>query len=118
MDNLKIILINYLSRSLLFDRLDDSSDSDEEIEFNLIKVKARVNRTRPHRIEGYIETVNMYTAIEFQSHFRITLNSFEWLLRRMGPLLKSQRAAGRQTTDPKLQLLSFLWLIGTPDSFR
>ncbi|CAL1687638.1 unnamed protein product [Lasius platythorax] len=60
----------------------------------------------------------MSTASEFQSHFRVTVTSFQWLLNRIAPLLESTRAAGHQTTDPKRQLLAFLWLLATPNSFR
>ncbi|XP_070516177.1 uncharacterized protein [Cardiocondyla obscurior] len=60
----------------------------------------------------------MSTASEFQSHFRITVASFKWLLHKIAPLLESARAAGRQTTDPKIQLLAFLWLLATPDRYQ
>lgn len=126
MDNLKaasLIVISYLSRLILFDRISDSNDedSDEEIELYLHRLKARINNpaTRPHRIEGFIErVVDMSTASEFQSHFRITMINFQWFLNRIAPLLQSARAAGHQTTDSKQQLLAFLWLLATPDNFR
>lgn len=126
MDNLKavgLIMISYLNKLIFFDRSDsnDDEDSDEEMELYLHKFKVRINNpaTRPHRIEGFIERIiDMSTAAEFQSHFRITMTSFQWLLNRIAPLLESARAAGHQTTDPKQQLLTFLWLLATPDSFR
>lgn len=125
MDNLKaagFIMINYLSKLIFFDQNDNSDDdSDEEIELYLHRLKVRINnpRTKPHRIEGFIERViDVSTASEFQSHLRITITSFQWLLNRTAPLLESARAAGHQTTDPKRQLLAFLWLLATPDSFR
>lgn len=71
-------------------------DSDEEIELYLHRLKVRINnpRTKPHRIEGFIERViDVSTASEFQSHFRITITSFQWLLNRTAPLLESARAA-------------------------
>ncbi|CAL1671601.1 unnamed protein product [Lasius platythorax] len=91
------------------------------MELYLHRLKVRINNpaTRPHRIEGFIErVVDMSTASEFQSHFRVTVTSFQWLLNRIAPLLESTRAAGHQTTDPKRQLLAFLWLLATPNSFR
>jgi len=114
-------VINYLSKLIFFDQSSDEEDSDEEIEFYLHKLKVRINNPaiKPHRIEGFIErVVDMSTASEFQSHFRITMTSLQWLLNRIAPLLESARAAGHQTTDPKRQLLAFLWLLATPDSFR
>lgn len=124
MNNLKaagLIMINYLSKLIFFDQNDSNDDSDEEIELYLHRLKVRINnpKTKTHRIEGFIERViDMSTASEFQSHFRITITSFQWLLNRIAPLLESVRAAGHQTTDPKRQLLAFLWLLATPDSFR
>lgn len=127
MDNLKaagLIVISYLSKLIFFDRSSDNNDdkdSDEEMELYLHRLKVRINNpaTRPHRIEGFIErVVDMSTASEFQSHFRVTVTSFQWLLNRIAPLLESTRAAGHQTTDPKRQLLAFLWLLATPNSFR
>ncbi|XP_018406613.1 PREDICTED: uncharacterized protein LOC108771324 [Cyphomyrmex costatus] len=118
-----LTVISYLNKLIFFDRSIDSNneDSDEEMELYLHRLKVRINNavTKPHRIEGFIErVVDMSTASEFQSHFRITVTSFEWLLNRIAPLLESARAAGHQTRDPKIQLLSFLWLLATPDSFR
>lgn len=124
MDNLKaasLIVINYLSKLIFFDRNNDDEDSDEEMKLYLHRLKVRINNpaTKPHRIKGFIERViDMSITSEFQSHFRITVTSFQWLLNRIAPLLESTRAAGHQTTDPKRQLLAFLWLLATPDSFR
>lgn len=126
MDNLQaadITVISYLSKLIFFDRSIDSNeeDSDEEMEFYLHRLKVRINNptTKTYRIEGFIErVVDMCTASEFQSHFRVTVTSFQWLLNRIAPLLESARAAGHQTTDPKRQLLAFLWLLATSDSFR
>lgn len=122
MDNLKaagLVVMYYFSKLIFFDQNNDDEDSDEEIELYLHRLKARINnsRTKPHRIEGFIErVVDISTASEFQCHFRIT--SFQYLLNRITPLLQSTRAAEHQTTDPKRQLLAFLWLLATPDSFR
>ncbi|XP_039304260.1 uncharacterized protein LOC105194401 isoform X2 [Solenopsis invicta] len=125
MDNLKtvcLIAINYLSKLIFYDGsidVNDEEDSDEEMELYLHRLKIRINNpaTKPHRIEGFIErVVDMSTASEFQSHFRITVTSFQWLLNRIAPLLESARAGGHQSTDPKKQLLAFLWLLATPVS--
>lgn len=123
MNNLKAIsstVISYLSKLIFFDQNSDSDDSDQEIELYLHRSKVGVTNlaTKLHRIEGFIERiVDVSTASEFQSHFTITVTSFQWLLNRIALLLESARAAG-QTTDPKKQLLAFLWLLATPDSYR
>lgn len=94
MENLKagLIMINYLSKLILFDRSSDDEDSDEEMELYLHRLKVRINNptTKSHRIEGFIErVVDMSTVSEFQSHFRVTLKSFQWLLNRIALLLES-----------------------------
>jgi len=84
MDNLKaagLIVINYFSKLIFFDQNNDDEDSDEEMELYLHRLKARINnpRTKPHRIESFIERViDISTASEFQSHFRITVTSFQY----------------------------------------
>jgi len=125
MNNLKAVGLTVirLSKLIFFDQsidIDDEEDSDEEMELYLHRLKVCINDSaKPHRIEGFIErVVDMSTASEFQSHFRVTITSFQWLLNRIAPLLQSVREAGHQTTDPKRQLLAFLWLLATPDSFR
>lgn len=66
-------------------------NSDEEMESRIYLhtlIRANNAENRPHHIKGYIErVVDSYTAPEFQSHFRITVTSFEWLLNRIAPLL-------------------------------
>jgi len=100
MDNLKtadLIVINYLNKLIFCYQSSDEEDSDEEIAFYLHKLKVRINNPaiKPHRIEGFIErVVDISTASEFQSHFRITMTSFQWLLNRIAPLLESARVAG------------------------
>lgn len=83
MDRLKaaglIVIISYLSKLIFFDQNiynNDEEDSDEEMELYLHRLKVRINNaaTKPHRVEDFIErVVDMSTASEFQSHFRITM---------------------------------------------
>lgn len=50
----------------------------------------------------------------------MSLEGFEMLLREIGPLIKIHQDmyCGRLENDPKVQLLSVIWLLSTPDSFR
>lgn len=92
----------------------------------LLRVKLLTNknvfgkRIAPARVQGYIKTTipNM-TGSQFRMHFRITIEGFEAILGKIGPHLhKDQVGAGRPRVHPKEQLLSVLWILATPDSFR
>lgn len=73
----------------------------------------------PRRITGYIENVvSNYTSNQFQQHFRMPLETFEELLRLIAHLLGDENKQGRPVIDPRKQLLSVIWLLGTPDSYR
>ncbi|KYN08189.1 Putative nuclease HARBI1, partial [Cyphomyrmex costatus] len=76
-------------------------------------------RKKIQRIEKYIErVVSNYTNHQFQSHFRITRTTFEVLLTILGPNLENNLDTGRPTTSVEKQLLSMIWLLATPDSYR
>jgi hypothetical protein len=100
-----------------------SSNSDEEeiiVLLSLVRRKRRRrNLQRPVRIQFYIErVVPNYSAREFQSHFRVTRDAYETLLRTVSPSLSRQSTVGRCTINVEKQLLSVLWLLATPDSYR
>ena len=63
-------------------------------------------------------TISGYSAIEFRSHFRIGRPVFETLLPQLMPALVNSSGNGRPMIDPERQLLSALWILATPDSFR
>lgn len=91
-------------------------DDDEEEFFVLITFK---KHDTPIRITGYIENVvSSYTSDQFQQHFRVPFHTFENLLRLIGPLISENNQQGRPVIDPRKQLLSVIWLLGTPDSYR
>ncbi|KAJ8950076.1 hypothetical protein NQ314_008082 [Rhamnusium bicolor] len=76
-------------------------------------------RNEPNRIQFFVEqTIFRSTAKEFQSHFRVTLEAFEWLHDRIQPQLQNNNVTGRNSIVPKKQLLAVLWLLATPDSYR
>lgn len=43
---------------------------------------------------------------------------FESLENRIGPLLFNNDSLGRPAIPVRIQLLSTIWVLGTPDSFR
>lgn len=78
-------------------------------------------KEKPNRIVGYMENIANYTSMEFQQHFRLSFEAFEYLLGQVGPLLNSgdeNKQNGRSRIDPRKQLLSVIWILATPDSYR
>lgn len=100
--------------------VEDSSSSDDDY-FNFIEPQAnRERRDHVPRIINFIEAVvQNCNNKEFQGHFRLTRIQFEELSNRLTPLLNRQEgSAGRLRIQANIQLLSVLWLLATPDSFR
>lgn len=99
--------------------IDIESDSDSDSEEVLNTLLQRIRTTSiPHRIKGFMTVILRSTPEEFQCHFRVTRTMFEWLLNRTGLQLLNNNATGRSTIDPQKQLLSVLWLLATPESYR
>jgi hypothetical protein len=70
------------------------------------------------RITVYVENVVAhYNSTEFQSHFRMTYETFEHLLSIMNPIL-IRHTSGPPNVSPEKQLLAVIWLLATPDSYR
>ncbi|XP_071577460.1 uncharacterized protein [Temnothorax nylanderi] len=104
---------------------EQSSDEDCDRwnqEANALTTRIRCRRNLRHRvtrIEGYVAiTINNYTNRQFREHFRVTRNTYENLERILTPELIRRADTGRTTLDVRTQLLSILWLLATPDSFR
>lgn len=74
----------------------------------------------PTRIQHYFEAVvPEYTDRDFQSHFRLTRNSFNLLLRILRPMMQGDEVrTGRPIKLIEKQLLAVLWILATPDSYR
>jgi len=78
-------------------------------------------KEKPNRIVGYMENIANFRNVEFQRHFRLSFEAFEYLLEQIGPLLKSEnenKQTGRPLIDLRKQLLSVIWILATPDSYR
>ncbi|XP_071629513.1 uncharacterized protein [Temnothorax longispinosus] len=72
--------------------------------------KLRGAQKKPLRIEGYMErTVQGLTARQFREHFRMIPNTYEIL---------EAKVSGRAIIPVRKQLLSTLWLLATPNSYR
>lgn len=73
---------------------------------------------KPIRITLYLENVIAnYNSMEFQSHFRMTFETFEHLLSILNPILE-RHTSGPLSVPPKKQVLAVIWLLATPDSYR
>lgn len=104
---------------------EQSSDEDcdrwnQEAKALTTRVRGRRNlRHHVTRIEGYVTiTINNYTDRQFREHFRLTRRTYENLEQILTPELIRRADTGRTTLDIRTQLLSVLWLLATPDSFR
>nr|CAI5832173.1 unnamed protein product [Callosobruchus analis] len=97
-----------------------ASSSSSEDEADVTETANRENRRIPPRIKGFINsTVHNYNAEEFQSDFRVTRETFNVLKDKLSPYLKRAEAStGKFQVPVEHQLLSVLWLLATPYSYR
>lgn len=106
----------------VMEEIESGESEDEDFEnFFLIENIRRIrgNQQKPARIRGYIENViPRYTTKQFRHHFRMMPEVFEMLENHLGPLLSDSEALGRPVIPVRTQLLSTVWLLSTPDSFR
>ncbi|XP_019697447.1 uncharacterized protein LOC109503950 [Harpegnathos saltator] len=115
----KIICFSIFSfaRNLMLNIEEESDDEDYVMLLIGTHLKEKLNR-----IVGYMENVANSTSTEFQRHFRLSFEAFEYLLGQVGPLLNStgdkSKQTGRPPIDPRKQLLSVIWILATPDSYR
>lgn len=74
---------------------------------------------RESREQTYInEIVPRFSDEVFRQHFRMTRTTYENLERRLAPILTRIGREGRPMIPVRSQLLSVIWLLATPDSFR
>lgn len=93
-------------------------DEDEFVEPNNSDTVQNL-RVKVVRIRNYIErVVPGMTEKQFQQHFRLSRKTFEQLLPLIANELKRKSVKGRLPADPRRQLLSSLWILATPDSYR
>ncbi|KAF0708543.1 putative nuclease HARBI1, partial [Aphis craccivora] len=115
LDSMGKALNNELRRKIV---LIDIDSSDDEFDHEFIN-RLRGNREKPFRVQDFIsQTIPNFTNKQFQQHFRLSPTSFERCLQICAPLLQKTSVEGRKGSDERLQLLSVIWLLATPDSFR
>lgn len=91
----------------------------KKINIALLKFSESEKRV-PSRIRNFIErTIPGFMANEFQSHFRLKRQSYEMLIQYLSPFLKKHDGSvGKPQIAVEKQILSALWLLATPDSYR
>lgn len=95
-----------LNKCGLFYNEETSSDSDD-------------STNEVVRIKDYFEKViPAYTDRQFQSHFRISRTTFEYVLPLIVNLIRKVSVIGRLAVNYEKQFLAVLWLLATPDSYR
>ncbi|KAI4454177.1 hypothetical protein MML48_10g00015058 [Holotrichia oblita] len=122
MDRIKkaeaIILYSELTNILC----SDSEESDEDIALDSVLCIPKFHnydKQETSRMKNYIEhVIPKYSEHDFQSHFRLTRPTYEFLLRLVVPLLAKECNLGRPHINYEKQLLATLWLLATPDSYR
>lgn len=108
----KIVYISFLMQLNQTSYLEEDDDYDVEVGIaaNLRKMK----ENNPVRIQLYIQDV--VHKLSFRTHFRLTRSQFEYLLRMLA--VKIKQTSHITIVPVEKQLLSSLWLLATPDSFR
>nr|XP_022909151.1 uncharacterized protein LOC111420404 [Onthophagus taurus] len=85
---------------------------------NCILLNLSQKGDKPPRISGYVNhVIENLSDKEFHSHFRIPYEAFDYLLAKLSPHLQSQKP-GPANVPSNVQLLSTIWLLATPDSYR
>ena len=99
---------------------EEDSDSDEECDCVeiLIGTGAMGLRWRRMRVENFDGQVDMMAQREFQSHFRLSKNTFNYICDRLTIALLPLGPGGLDVVAPSKQLLVFLAYICNQDSIR
>ncbi|XP_046401493.1 putative nuclease HARBI1 [Ischnura elegans] len=94
-------------------------DDEEDRVLEFLAEEIREERNKIPRIEGFVERIiPSFSSAEFQSHFRLLPETFEFLLGEIGESLRRDSAWGRVPIAEEKQILISLWRLATPDSYR
>lgn len=98
---------------------DDSDETSDEENVTMLSIIRSRKLRKPQRLENYVTALMpRFTQQQFQQHFRLSIEAYEQLLQMVGPFLQRQTYLGRSSIDIEKQLLSVIWLLATPDSYR
>lgn len=101
---------------LLLDNDVSSSSEEEQEEIELIAHAAQALVSRDDYLEDMFPR---YSAEQFENYFHMTVEAYETLERKIGPLLKSADSGyGRPQIPIKKQILPSLWLLHVNGTYR
>jgi len=91
----------------------------KELYFNKAKLRFGSRGHCEVREQLYVnEIIPKFSNEVFRQHFRMTKTTYETLERWLTPTLTRIGKKGRPMIPVRNQLLSVIWLLATPDSFR
>jgi hypothetical protein len=94
--------------------IDTESDSEEED--TLITFAIGFVKDCPVKIVDYVEkVVHNYTRSQFQQNFRLTVHAFNFLQQKMSTAEEFEHYSYESIQQ---QLLAFVWVLATPESYR
>ncbi|XP_072756876.1 uncharacterized protein [Anoplolepis gracilipes] len=100
-----------------FDDLIDLTSSSESEEDERKHIMYAIERRKTLRLKHYMENiVPVYNDQLFESHFRISKSTFEYILTIIAPKLRRTHA-GQPMISPEMQFLIATWRMTTPDSY-
>lgn len=104
-----------------------SESSDDEItnriieEANLVEAQIRFGNRGYHKVREQLyvnKIIPRFSNEVFRQHFCMTRTTYENLEQRLTSALTKIEKEGRPMIPVRNQLLSVIWLLATPDSFR
>ncbi|XP_018396136.1 PREDICTED: putative nuclease HARBI1 [Cyphomyrmex costatus] len=113
------ILFGMCLRVTLEESDEESSDESDSAEIVNI-INDYYERIPKVHCQNYIENVVwQYTDNDFKSHFRLSRQTFIFLLELLSPQLSKQsEGCGRYTISSEKTLLLAIWMMATPNSYR
>lgn len=113
-----------LIRTTLNNLYSESSDDEAEgvvEEASFVEAQLRFSNRSCCEVREQLyvnEIIPRFNNKVFRQHFRMTKTTYENLERRLAPMLMRVGKEGRPMIPVRNQLLSVIWLLATPDSFR
>ncbi|XP_067134918.1 putative nuclease HARBI1 [Centruroides vittatus] len=109
------MLSNIDSEAYDDDDLASSSSSEDE---NELREVSRLSEKTP-KVEGYVEKiVSQFSTQTYKSRIRMTPETVNVVENMISEKLINNCSRGRQTIEPRKQILMTLWLTVTPESYR
>ncbi|XP_018404866.1 PREDICTED: putative nuclease HARBI1 [Cyphomyrmex costatus] len=106
-----------INKVMVFEAVFTSSSSSESDDEEMKLFLDESKRRKIPRVKYFIETViYAYNNKQFKQHFRMSRNTFYFLLNLLKPYLQTEESG--PVISPEKQLYIALYVLGTPDSYR